>query len=409
MSTDTLPEHIARPALRRVHPVPVQGEVADQQGNRQKATFLGLQDPCMLSPQMMVVPPQAFQVMQFFNGERTIEEIGAEIKIPDIAPLIELVKKLDEFGLLWGPTSEALEDKKKAALLEAGAFPAGATRSLGEDPTAIRAQLEKWLDEAEDAGIEEKIAGIVTCHLDYQRGSPIYASSYRTIAKGPRPDRVVILGNNHFGLGDGVTVSELGFESPLGRVRTDANIVARLRAASGEALFKDMLDHLPEHSIQLQLPWIQHLFGDVPVIAALIPDANAPLVAEDGERLGIDAFVKVLRDALAAEGGQTLIVASADLAHAGRAFGDQVAIGDAQRREVEKYDRALMKAFIEGPTQFVTAMRESKNVTRWTSTGALVAASKLASPSSVELIDYRQTVDEQGNALVSAASMAMLA
>jgi hypothetical protein len=68
-----------------------------------------------------------------------------------------------------------------------------------------------------------------------------------------------------------------------------------------------------------------------------------------------------------------------------------------------------MKAFIEGPTQFVTAMRDSKNATRWTSTGALVAASKLASPSSVELIDYRQTVDEQGNALVSAASMAMLA
>jgi hypothetical protein len=68
-----------------------------------------------------------------------------------------------------------------------------------------------------------------------------------------------------------------------------------------------------------------------------------------------------------------------------------------------------MKAFIEGAEPFITALRASKNVTRWTSTGAMLAATKLASPSSVELIDYRQTVDEQGNALVSAASMAMLA
>lgn len=400
MSTAELAEHLQRPALRRVHPVPLQ---------KDNQVFLGLQDPCMLSQQMMVVPPQAFQVMQFFNGERSVDEIAATLKLDDPTRLIELVQKLDEFGLLWGPTCEALEDKKKAELVKLGAFPAGASKSLGEDPAAIRAQLEKWLDEAEDAEIEEPISGLVACHLDYPRGHPVYAASYRTIAKGPKPDRVVLLGTNHFGLGDGVVVSDLGFDSPLGRMTVDAKIIARLRAKSGEKLFKDILDHLPEHSIQFHVPWIQHLFGNVPIVAALVPDPVAGLLADDGARMGVDEFVEVLGAALAAEGGRTLFIASADMSHVGPAFGEPAAVDDARRRAVEDTDRAMMKEFIAAPERLVARMRESKNATRWCSVGCMTAAARLAKPSAVELIDYRQAVDEKGSALVSSASMVFLA
>ena len=400
MSTETLPEHLARPALRRIHPVPMQ---------RENQLFLGLQDPCGLSSQMMVVPPQAFQVMQLFNGTRTVDEIVVAMKITDAAPLVELLKKLDEFGLVWGPTCEALEDKKKAELVAAGAFPAAATKSLGEDPAVIRKQLEQWLDEAEDSGIDEPICGLVACHLDYQRGHPVFAASYRAVAKGPKPDRVVILGSNHFGLGDGVTVSDLGFESPLGRVPVDAGVIARLRTKTGDKLFKDILDHLPEHSIQLQLLWVQHLFGNVPVVAALIPDPNIGLIADDGARVGMQEFIKVLDEVLAAEGGRTLFIASADLSHAGPAYGEQADVNDQRRREVEAHDRAMMKAFIDSPDTFVAGMLETKNPTRWTSVGAMAAVAKLAKPSAIELIDYRQAVDEQGKALVSTASMVLLA
>ena len=188
----------------------------------------------------------------------------------------------------------------------------------------------------------------------------------------------------------------------------DTAVVARLRAKTGEKLFKDILDHLPEHSIQLQIPWIQHLFGSVPIIAALIPDPNSGLIADDGERVGLDEFVAVLSEALEAEGGKTLFIASADLSHAGPAFGEPAAVTDQRRREVEAHDRAMMKAYIAGPEALVSGMREAKNPTRWTSVGALAAAARLAKPSAIELIDYRQAVDEQGNALVSTASMVLL-
>jgi len=400
MSTAELAEHLLRPALRRIHPVPLQ---------KDNQLFLGLQDPCMLFPQMMVVPPQAFQVMQFFNGERTVDEIAGTLKLPELTPLVELVRKLDEFGLLWGPTCESLEDKKKAELQTNGAFAAGATRSLGEDPTAVRAQLEQWLDEAEDAEIEEPIAGIVACHLDFARGHPVYASSYRTIAKGPKPDRVVILGTNHFGLGDGVVMSDLAYDSPLGRMPVDGKIVERVRTASGRKLFVDILDHVPEHSVQLHIPWIQHIYGNVPVVTALVPDPVVGLLADDGARMGVDEFVDVLGSALAAEGGRTLFIASADLSHVGPAFGEPAAVNEQRRREVETHDRAMLREFIAGPARLVETMRGLKNPTRWCSVGCMTAAARLAKPSAIELIDYRQAVDEQGNALVSSASMAMLA
>lgn len=400
MTTTDLPEHIAKPALRRVHPVPLQ---------KDNQVFLGLRDPCMLKDQMMVIPPQAFQVMQFFNGENSLEQIASTLKMPEPGPLVELVTKLDEFGLLWGPTCEGLETEKKAKLRESGVFPAGATLALGNDPAQIRKQLEQWIDEAEDAEIDEPIAGIVACHLDYQRGHPVYAASYRAIAKGPRPDRVVILGTNHFGLGDGVVISDLGFDSPLGRVEADQGVLAGLRRNLGDKAFIDILDHLPEHSIQVHLPWIQHLFGSVPVVAALVPDPVVGLIADDGKRAGVDEFVGALEQSLAAAGGRTLFIASADMSHVGPAFGEPADVNDQRKREVEQHDRAMMRAFIEGPDALVSQMRALKNPTRWCSIGNMVAAARLAKPSAIELIDYRQASDEQGKAMVSSASMVFLA
>ncbi|MFZ9880642.1 MAG: hypothetical protein ACO3QC_04495, partial [Phycisphaerales bacterium] len=57
----------------------------------------------------------------------------------------------------------------------------------------------------------------------------------------------------------------------------------------------------------------------------------------------------------------------------------------------------------------VATLKENRNPTRWGGVGPMYAAAKLAKPSSIELLDYRQAVDEQGSVLVSSASMALLA
>ena len=58
--------------------------------------------------------------------------------------------------------------------------------------------------------------------------------------------------------------------------------------------------------------------------------------------------------------------------------------------------------------EFVGAMKWNKNPTRWCSIGNMTAALMLSRPAAVELIDYRQAVDEKGNALVSSAAIALI-
>ena len=131
MSTAELAEHLQRPALRRVHPVPLQ---------KDNQLFLGLQDPLMLSGQMMVVPPPAFQVMQLFNGERSLEEICKTIGAPDQQPLQDLVSKLDEFGLLWGPTTPSI-----LAIYRAAGWDVPADSRFPPDHIALEMSFYGWL------------------------------------------------------------------------------------------------------------------------------------------------------------------------------------------------------------------------------------------------------------------------
>lgn len=404
-SVEELPSHLRTPQVRPIQPVPLQ---AQNKESGQSALLIGLRDPSMLTTQMMVVPPQALQVIQHFRGDKALEDIASMFRA-EVQPLIELVSKMDEFGLLWGPTSERLEGEMKEKLRTDGHFPVTASGSLGANEAECRAKLDEWLGQTEDPELDTPATGIVAPHLDYPRGWPVYATSYRCFDRAARPDRVLVLGTNHFGVGDGVVMTELGFRTPIGAVAPDRGLVERLRGSLGDRLFIDQLDHLPEHSIQLHLPWIQHRWGDVPVAAALIPDPLTPMIADDGARVSRAEFVAAVRDALASEGGTTYVVASSDLSHVGPQFGEPVQVNDQRKIEVERHDREVMGKFLSGdPKAFLEFCEWKKNPTRWCSIGNMTAALEIVQPSSVELVDYRQACDEQGVAMVTSCSMALI-
>lgn len=398
MTTPTLPDHIRIPHMRPVQPIGLQ---------KDGKQFIALRDPQMLCKQTMVIPVQVMPVLQFFRGEEDLDAISRRVNAP-VEQLAALVQGLDQVGLLWGPTFERMERDLKEEIAARGAFPMGAAGSLGESAEQCRKRLDAWLAETDDPELDEPVRGLVAPHLDYDRGWPNYAAAYRCIERVERPDRVVILGTNHFGLGDGVVLAEHGFETPLGRVASDAGVVNAMIERLGNPLIIDQLDHMPEHSVQLHLPWIQHRWGDVPVVAALVPDPLAPMVEEDGERITGEQFVQTLREVLDAAGGRTFFIASADLSHVGPQFGEPRPVDDQRRHDVELHDREMMAKFLTGDAEeFLGAMRWCNNPTRWCSVGNMSAALMLARPAGVELIDYRQAVDEQGMVLVSSAAMAM--
>ena len=183
-----------------------------------------------------------------------------------------------------------------------------------------------------------------------------------------------------------------------------------MRERLGPGFFADQLDHVPEHSIQLHLPWIQHLFGDVPVFGVLVPDPLIGMVSDDGKRTSPEQFNTALKESLEALGGTTFYVASSDLSHVGPQFGEPAPVDDERKTEVEHHDRDMLSKFIEGDSQgFIEAMSWSKNPNRWCSIGNMAMFLDLTGPEGdIELLDYRQAVHDDGVAMVTASACAVL-
>ncbi|MHC4427767.1 MAG: AmmeMemoRadiSam system protein B [Planctomycetota bacterium] len=398
MTLESLPEHIRRPHLRPVQPRPL---VKDGK------PFVALRDPAMLVRQTLLVPAQALSVLQLFRGERSIAEIAEQLN-GNVDQLAELAQRLDEIGLLWGPTFERMEAELKHKPESEGAFPATASRSLGETDEACREAIAGYLSQTEDPELDAPAIGIVAPHLDYPRGWPNYAAAYACFQTLERPDRVVVLGTNHMGIGDGVVLSEYGFESPLGRSPADEPVVSALVERLGRPVVVDQLDHLAEHSIQLHLPWIQYFFSDVPLVAVLVPDPLTPMVEETGRVTG-PVFSEALGAVLEDFGGRTLTVASSDLSHVGLQFGEPRPVDDQRRMDVERHDRDMLANFLTAdPEAFLAGFQWNRNPTRWCSIGNMMAALTLSRPEQVELIDYRQAYDDKGYAMVSSAAICLM-
>jgi AmmeMemoRadiSam system protein B len=394
---ESLPDHIRKPDLRPIQPIPV-----EHNGQR----LFALRDPIMLGKQTMIVPPQALMVLKLFRGQTPIEEIAEQLS-GDLDKFVELAQGLDRFGLLWGPTFEKLETELTDRIHTNGAIPAGASKAMGDDDDACREKLKSYFDDTEDPELEAEVVGLVAPHIDYDRGWPNYAAAYYALQNREKPDRIVILGTNHFGLGDGVVMTQYGFDSPMGRCPADSEVIGKLVDTLGQPAIVDQLDHLGEHSIQLQLPWLQYCWGDLPIVAALLPDPLTPMLEDEG-RVDSQTFCTALRDVLDEIGGQTFFIASSDLSHVGPHFGEPRPVDDQRKMDVEQHDRDMLAKFMTGDAEeFLAAMNWNRNPTRWCSVGNMASLLEVARPQAVELIDYRQACDDQGVAMVSSAAIVL--
>ena len=397
MSASATPDHLQRPHIRPFQPLA---------GNQQGQQVVALRNPVPMTEQMLVIPAQVFPLLGLFQGERTLEEISDQTKAP-VEFLQQLVQRLDESGLLWGPTSERMERVVLERVAATGHFPIGASAMAGKDAAEAKANLDRALGEAEDPELDSAVTGLVVPSMAYAQAAGSYATAWKSVAGAAKPSRVVIIGSNLSGLGDGVVMSRHGFETPLGVVRPDTAAIESLAARLGDRLFKDELDFFTDATVQAQLPWLQAALGDVPVIAALLPNPLNPLLSDDGARVSHAEFCSALTDLVGEWSGRTLIVASGDLSHVGAQFGDPAPIDEQRQDEIEKRDRELLAIFCRGDRggkELVEALRQD-NAQRWMIVGALTAM-RAACEGGLELLDYRQVTDDKRQMLVSHAVLA---
>lgn len=446
--------HQAKPRLRAVRGFGM------QQGEQ---TLLGLADARQVSDKVVFTSPAAQFILPHMNGEHTIQEIVEKVNTFLSQPQFEgsdrlsveiveqFVAQLDDAALLEGPAFDALLTKVHADFDSSDNLPPSVTaqfaeavagQDLGEGateeakaakaPEKLKSLFDTWIAESlksvDEPSFDALPKAIVAPHLDYPRGWLNYANIYGRLRVVDRPDRVVILGTNHFGFASGVCGCDKGYQTPLGvskldRAMHDA-IRERLGAENTTKLFAHRFDHEREHSIELQIAWIQHVFAPeaggehVPVWAALVHD---PAVkggqSYDGQGLALQPFVDALKGAIGSLPGKTLVVSSADLSHVGPQFGDRFPMGGdekenpqgvAHRNKTIETDRKMLDILAKRKAdELVATMAWQKNPTRWCSVGNLVATMKVVEPAEVRLLNYTAALDQQGTAMVSSVAAAM--
>jgi AmmeMemoRadiSam system protein B len=438
---DSSAPHMQRPKVRQLRGFPVEG--TDPSGK--KLTMLGLADARQISEKMVVTAPAVQTLIPLMDGSRGIDDIVTQIGHGLNRPIMEgLVAQLDDAGLLEGPTFQALLEKSREEFDSTSILPPGGTaqfadllvmQAVGKDateeqkaergPAKLREIFDLWmaeaLKEAPKPSFDQLPKAIVAPHIDYQRGWVNYAHVYGRLRVCDRPDRIVILGTNHFGMGTGVVGCDKGYESPLGVCNLDDQLADLLREKLGEKLFEHRFDHEREHSIELHIPWIQHIFGkdeagEYPSVMGVLVHDPAMNNGEsyDGKGVGIDPFATALKQSLAALEGKTLIISSCDLSHCGPAFGDpQPLAGETEpaqqaRNKIVQHDLQMLDMVVKNkPSELIASMAWQQNPTRWCSTGNLVATLKVVEPKEVELLNYAAAMDQQGITWVSSAAMAM--
>ncbi|MBN1784837.1 MAG: AmmeMemoRadiSam system protein B [Candidatus Bathyarchaeota archaeon] len=179
------------------------------------------------------------------------------------------------------------------------------------------------------------IVGLVVPHAGYLASGPIAAHAYHHLAEDGKPDVIVIFGPNHTGHGSALSIMNEGaWRTPLGDVKIDTETANQIVSFSS-IIDVDDLAHIYEHSIELQLPFLQYLYGSE---FKFVPICFGMQDLMSSREVGT-AVARALK------GKNGLVIASSDLTHyepQERAEKqDMLAVDAALQMDEELYYRAV--------------------------------------------------------------------
>lgn len=140
----------------------------------------------------------------------------------------------------------------------------------------LRSALAECLRDAVVGQPDERpIRALIAPHAGYVYSGPIAASAYRLLENAkPRIRRVILIGPSHFVPLAGLAVPRASaFETPLGRIPIDEE--ARTRVLRNAFVVTSDRPHAREHSLEVQLPFLQHFLGDFTLLPLAAGGASA--------------------------------------------------------------------------------------------------------------------------------------
>jgi hypothetical protein len=218
------------------------------------------------------------------------------------------------------------------------------------------------------------IRGLVSPHAGYPYSGPVAAHGFARLAAAGRPEAVVLIGPNHSGYGSPIAISGADrWETPLGTVPVATELRSRLGSASGLAV--DESTHAGEHSLEVQVPFLQYLYEEpVPILPIVLSRQSAETV---------DQLQSALVEGLS---GDVVVLASTDLTHY-----EPAAVA-------ESLDRPILDAIEALDAEAVVeSARDGHTMCGWGPTAATLAVSQARGAASGEILSYATSGDTAGS------------
>lgn len=238
----------------------------------------------------------------------------------------------------------------------------------------LKKQIEGLI--TKNAAREDVIACILP-HAGYQYSGPVAA---QTVCRINLKDKIILLGPNHTGYGSEFSILTQGYwETPLGQVKIDSELAQNILKGS-KFLKEDALAHLDEHSLEVELPFLQYFRDNFQIVPIAFMSADCKALKEIGAAIA-EAIKKMgIED-------KTLVIASSDMTH----YEPQA--------QAEKKDKEAINAILELNEDLLIEKVKQLDISMcgWAPVAAMLAAAKKLGAREAKLIKYQTSGDITGD------------
>jgi hypothetical protein len=193
------------------------------------------------------------------------------------------------------------------------------------------------------------IKGAVVPHAGYEFSGPVAAHVYSSIAVDGFPDTFIVIGLDHQHFGKRVAITTETFRTPLGDVPVDKELAKKLHQGTIE---DDSIAHSGEHSIEVQLPFLQHLKSNIKIVPICMTSQDIETAREVGNIISKSI-----------EGKDVMILSSTDFTHAGPNYFQIPPKGMRVDEFAKKQDEAAIGAIMKLDAEELIRVVKKQNIT----------------------------------------------
>jgi AmmeMemoRadiSam system protein B/AmmeMemoRadiSam system protein A len=239
-------------------------------------------------------------------------------------------------------------------------------------PRQLKAMIKGMIDEKAE---KEEVIGLVSPHAGYEYSGPVVGA---LVSRIKFKNTFIIMGPNHTGRGKAFSIMTEGvWQTPLGDIEIDSELAKRILGFS-RYLKEDQVAHLDEHSIEVQLPFLQYFKPDVKFVPIVFSFGTGDIYQEIGREIA--RATKELKR-------EVVIMASSDMTHY------------ESQESAQWKDAQAIEAIVELNEEKLLQRVQTLNITMcgYAPAVSLISAARELGATRAELVKYQTSGDTTGD------------